>query len=505
MLAVGLPFSRALISIAPGVLGGYWIFDVIYRRDFYLKLQRLKANKTALLFIGFFLLYILGGLYSEDSGQAIKIITNKIPWLVLPLIIATSKPMPARHWKNVLLVHIAAVVASSICSYINLHGIEAWANPKSAILFVNHIRLSLMLVLAVASLAFLAAREASYWKIITLCIGLWALFFMSTFEIATGVAVFLVLLLCLGIYAIRFEGLPRIAGIVTFFISMGALAYVSSVAAKQFLKPSENIAVGVEQTSNGASYKADYSNNLTENGYYVWRYLALDEMRSAWTKRSDRKVNPDSHQDRIFEGGLIRYLTSLGLRKDAEGVSALSIEDIAAIEAGHPSVTYSQYDGIRKRLYMLFYEVDDYLNGGDPSLSSLTIKWEYWRTGIQLIKEKPLFGVGTGDVRAAFKTKQELEGRIRPDSYDKAHNQFITWWVTFGIIGGCWALYAFMAPLFHRRSQHSRVMPLVIYTIFLLSFLTEDTLENQLGLNLFLFYASLFIIPGPQDSLSTSS
>ena len=136
MLAVGLPFSRALISIAPGVLGGYWLFDGLYRKDFKLKLARLWKNKAALLFISFFLFYLFGGLYSEDGGRALKIIANKIPWLVFPLIIASSDPLPAKHWRYILLVHVAAVLASTGCSYWNLHSMETWLDPKAAILFV---------------------------------------------------------------------------------------------------------------------------------------------------------------------------------------------------------------------------------------------------------------------------------------------------------------------------------------------------------------------------------
>ena len=149
---------------------------------------------------------------------------------------------------------------------------------------------------------------------------------------------------------------------------------------------------------------------------------------------------------------------------------------------------------------MLFYEFDAYRNGGDPSLSSMTIKWEYWRTPLVLIKQNPISGVGTGDVRTAFESTQAQEGRISADSYDKAHNQYFTWAVTFGLVGGCYALYAFLAPLFLRRRFQLGLVRAIIYGVFLISFCTEDTLENQLGLNLFLFYAMFFIIAPPKQS-----
>ncbi len=504
-LAVGLPFSRALISIAPGILAGFWLFDGLFRRDFGLKFKRLKENKVALLFIGLFLLYVIGGLYSADGERAIKIITNKLPWLVFPLVIGSLKVLPHQAWKRILLLHIAAVAVSTLYSYFNLLSIGHLTDPKSAILFVNHIRLSLMLVLAVVLGLALSKDGRKYQLFLAVLFGSWALFFMSRFEIATGLGIALLLLLGLGLHAIRAQGARRWLGILFVLISIGFIAYVWKVGAQQLKKPSvEVMADGASKTQLGNPYFSLPDNDLTENGNYVWRFLALDEMRQAWNERSERVIDSRVEQDVLFEGGLIRYLTSKGLRKDAAGVAALSEEDIANIEQGHPSVAYSQFNGIRKRLYMLFYEVDAYRNGGDPSLSSMTIKWEYWRTGLELIRQHPIFGVGTGDVRRAFEDLQAQEGRISADSYDKAHNQYITWGVTFGIVGGCFALCAFVAPLFMKRSHQYKLLRALIYGVFLISFFTEDTLENQFGLNLFLFYAMHFIIAPPQEAPDTS-
>jgi hypothetical protein len=504
-LAVGLPFSRALISIAPGILGGYWLFDGLYRKDFKQKLARLRTNKAALLFISFFIAYLIGGLYSDDGGRALKIIVNKLPWLVFPLIIASSEPLPAKNWRVILIIHIAAVLASTGCSYVNLHSMQIWLDPKAAILFVNHIRLSLMLVLGIISVVFLAWNSSRLIKLLALVVSMWAIYFMATFEIVTGLAITLFLTLGMGVYAIRYPGYRRILGLASIVLAFGAISYVWNVGAEQLKKPVRTDLTLEPKTALGNEYRAQTDNDLTENGYYVWEYVAADEMRDAWNSRSIRQIDPNIQKDIMFEGGLIRYLTSKGLRKDAQGVASLSQEDIANIESGHPSIVYSQYSGIRKRVYMLFYELDAYLNGGNPSLSSMTIKWEYWRAGLQLIQENPVLGVGTGDVRSSFEAQQAKEGRISPDSYDKAHNQYITWFVTFGILGAIYLLYAFLKPLFAAKSQATSWAVILIYAVFLISFLSEDTMENQLGLNLFLFYAMLFIIVPNQESAITSS
>ncbi len=504
-LAVGLPFSRALISIAPGILGGYWLFDGLYRKDFKQKLARLWNNKAALLFISFFVFYLLGGLYSEDGGRALKIILNKIPWLVFPLIIASSDPLPARHWRFILIIHVAAVMASTACSYLNLQSMQTWLDPKAAILFVNHIRLSLMLVLGIISVIFLAWNSTRLMKLLALAVSIWALYFMATFEIVTGLVIALILTLAMGVYAISYSGYRRVLGLVSILLACGVIGYVWKVGAEQLRKPVRTDLTLETKTALGNDYRAQTDIDLTENGYYVWEYLAVDEMRDAWNSRSNRQLDPSIQKDIMFEGGLIRYLTSKGLRKDAKGVASLSQEDITNIESGHPSIVYSQYSGIRKRVYMLFYELDAYLNGGNASLSSMTIKWEYWRTGLQLIQENPILGVGTGDVRSSFEEQQAKEARISPESYDKAHNQYITWSVTFGLIGAIYLLYAFLRPLLLAKSQANSWAIALIYAVFLISFLSEDTMENQLGLNLFLFYAMLFVIVPNQESAITSS
>ena len=78
-------------------------------------------------------------------------------------------------------------------------------------------------------------------------------------------------------------------------------------------------------TKLGNPYVFDTISYRIEDGRYVGMYLSIDEMINAWNARSDKKIN--SIYDDGY-GSLVRYLTSKDLRKDAEGVSQLTDDDV---------------------------------------------------------------------------------------------------------------------------------------------------------------------------------
>lgn len=500
-LAVGLPLSRAFVSIAPGILIGAWLFDGLYRKDLRKKWKDFTSNKTALGFSGIFILYAVSGIWSADEAMSVKLVLDKLPWVILPLAFS-GLPLPSeRSAYKLLWIHTAAIVLSTILCYLNFLSLPDQADPKEAMLFVNHIRLSLMIVL---SMVFMFRRKGEWKKtpvLISVIISLWYLFFLWEIQMATGFGLLLVLALIAGIGALKKPGLMRVLGGLALLLFLSTSLLTISIAKDQFLKPkAEELEL---KSAQGHRYYHDKENLQLENGHYVWRYLLMKEMIPAWNERSEKKIAKDAGTDDLFVGGLIRYLTSMGLRKDADGVNQLSEEDIQRIEMGFSSVEQGKSTGMEERIKKLCFEIDSYRYGGDPSQSSLTVKLEYWKTGRKIFAEHPWLGVGIGDVKNSFWSEYEKGSRLSEDAWDKAHQQYLTWLITFGLLGAVLVLFAFLRPLLFEQFGYMRYPVILIYGVFLVSFMVEDTLETQLGINLFLFYSGLIIFPAIQKS-STS-
>jgi O-antigen ligase len=220
-------------------------------------------------------------------------------------------------------------------------------------------------------------------------------------------------------------------------------------------------------------------------------YVAKNELYEAWNSRSD--LHPDSLDGRghLLSGTLIRYLASKGLRKDADGVVALTSEDIRAIESGIPNCIEPQQLGLQRRLNRIFFEWSNYRAGGDPNGHSVMQRLEFWKTGWWIASNNVWTGVGTGDVKDAFKDAYTINNSPLDEAYRlRAHNQYLTMWIAFGLFGFCAFLMVTFLPLLNGGMRNP--LAVIIVLLVALSFLTEDTLESQAGVMFMAFFYVLF-------------
>ena len=186
-------------------------------------------------------------------------------------------------------------------------------------------------------------------------------------------------------------------------------------------------------------------------------------------------------------------MASLNLRKDSVDFQKLSAKDIHNIEHGIATIKetksglFARIDGIKFQLY----------HSGNPNGHSLLQRLEYWKTGIKIIQQNWFIGVGTGDVQLAFnaqyakdKTKLNLDNRLR------AHNSYLTSWISFGILGivcFIWMILNFLK--YHWKKCN--FLPLMFILVAASTFMLEDTLETQTGVTFFAFFYSLFMTSIP--------
>ena len=226
--------------------------------------------------------------------------------------------------------------------------------------------------------------------------------------------------------------------------------------------------------------------------------MCLPELKMAWEERSKIPFYQKDSNDQDIRITLIRYLNSKGLRKDYQGVKALSDDDIKNIEKGIANYNYTKFISIKSRLYKLFWEYQNYRMNGDIQGHSVIQRIELWSVSIDLIKKYFWFGAGTGDLPDVFKEELTIQNSPLKETRMRSHNQFLSIFIAFGIFGFLWFVFSLIYPLI-KTKKYKDYFFMVFFIVLLLSMMTEDTIEPQDGLSFFAFFYTLFMFQRPQN------
>lgn len=496
LVIAGIPFSRFLMSSGQLLLSINWILEGEYGR----KLRLLRKNRAVLIFLLIYGIHVAGLAYTTDIDYALKDLRIKLPFLALPIIFATSGGISTRQFRLFLMAYVASVLFGSLRSIWELQ--QGVVDVREISVFISHIRFSLNVCLAILILGYSLYKR---WYVHKGVIGLqwlalmWLSAFLFILQAFTGIAIMLVtIILLLGIYAFRQRlnsAKYAMLGLAV-LIPLFAAIYIW-VITKPLLEKDDVDFSKLEKFSDGGEfYHHDTLNRQTINGHYIWIYLAEDELEESWEARSEipfDSVDARGHNIRDF---LIRYLTSKGLRKDAEGVAALSDEEIDKIESGATNVHCAGGNVVKRRICQILWEYDNYRWTGDPSGHSVLMRYEYWKAGVGIIRAAPLTGVGTGDIDQAFQDYyQKVDSELDKEWRLRTHNQYLTIFATFGVFG----FLLFMLALFYPAIRLKSETPLLFIAFILIAFLsmiTEDTIESQAGATFVaFFYCYLLFLP----------
>ncbi|MGC9341984.1 MAG: O-antigen ligase family protein, partial [Bacteroidales bacterium] len=145
------------------------------------------------------------------------------------------------------------------------------------------------------------------------------------------------------------------------------------------------------------------------------------------------------------------------------------------------------------RVYEVIWEIDGYLRGGDPSGHSIAQRIAYLNGARSIFLSHPFIGVGTGDVQSSFdRYYKKNESKLDQHYRRRAHNQYITFLITFGIVGFILSMIFLLSPVFIEKRWKDYLF-IVFFFIALLSMLNEDTLETQTGVSFIMFFYCLFL------------
>jgi hypothetical protein len=312
----------------------------------------------------------------------------------------------------------------------------------------------------------------------------------------TGYSVTMITLLILAILVIFSTRNKWLRSLLATSILIGALAVFFSLKSivNDYYRINPLDVTKLEKfSSRGNPYFHDIYAPQTENGNLLGIYVQADEMRSAWNKRSSIQFDSLNMKKDPVAYTLIRYLTSKGWRKDADAVERLSNQEVRAIEKGVANWIFLEKFSIRSRIYEFLRGYDYYKESGNPTGFTLMQRLEFWKASIGIIKENWVMGVGTGDMNIAFHQQYEkMHTKLSRDQRWRSHNQFLSIFIGFGIIGFLWFLIAIFYPpvMLGRKNDFFVITFLIIST---LSMLTGDTIETQTGVTFFVLFYSFFL------------
>lgn len=487
ILTVGIALSNVLMSI-----GAIWIIaNWLIQADFKNYWVRFKKTPAAWFVVGIFFFLIISLLWSEDVQYGFKDLRVKLPFIVIPLVLATSAPLKRIHFRYLLYVFLGIMVITSILNVIHYHAIaDEQPDIREMSWFISHVRYAVLTNFAwITALYLIRRKNAIVLNFLLIIVALWMVYYLYKSQVINGYLLFLLLIgvaLFYMVLRIKNNGIKYIS-IVGISISVLLAAWLANSKWNE-MNHCDKIQFSQLElyTPNGNPYFHDTLHTQRENGNYVWLYVNQEEMQEQWEKRSAIPYDSLDLKNQPMFGTLMRYLTSKGERKDSVGVVNLSMEEVNNIEKGQTSVKKDA--GLVSRLEAFIVEYNIYQDGGDPNGNSFNQRIEHLKAAQYIINEKWLWGVGVGDVPMTFeKAYIEMNSQLSLENRHRSHNQFLTIWVALGLIGFLAFLMLFIVPFFEIK-QKDFFMVLFLFGLFF-SCLFQDFIETQAGVTIFgLFY-----------------
>jgi hypothetical protein len=503
LCAIMLPWSTAFLSMAQMLMVANWLAWCWRDRDLVHGARSLLVPGPAWAFLSILLLHVLGLAWTSAEGMAwgLDLVRILLPVLTFGVVLSATPRLGSRDLRAILLLGAWSVVASTLVSLYMAGQSTAYRDMSG---FISHIRLALLLAFAVV--VFLHHAPGAWWRwAVHVAAAAWALHYINRLGSLQSMA----LLLAIGVvllwrWAGTWQRMPRLAmRSALLALALGLGIFMVHLVNERYRLPPAELAATTHYTAGGEAYAHVLDDPQTENGEHVWTWVALGELYRAWPHRSDRPLNGPDGRGHPLYGTLVRYMASLGMRKDSVGVMSLSDEDISKIEQGIPSALAGSRSQLHERFEEVLFELEQYRSHGRASGHSVTMRLEFMKVGWEVAREHWAMGVGTGDTQLAFNAAYERTGtQLERNWWLRAHNQYLTWWISFGVFGLAWILWAIWWPAWRSRAWRDPLF-LAWAVLFLVGSFTDDTLETQAGATFFAFHYALFVFAAPRTSATS--
>ena len=454
-------------------------------------------------------IHLIGLWNTSNFDYALHDLKTKVPLLVFPFLMATSKALDRKQVNQILFLLWLATLVSTLISlaiYAGLTG-KVISDIRQISPLISHIRLALLVCVAVAIAIYFYhhIREVPWIKVQPITLKtllilsvLWMILFLIILESLTGLFVLMAGFFVFCLYKMLIEkGLfsqkLKYVLLVMLALSMGYLLVYLSIK-PMMVKDEVNFSTLPKTTKNENIYTHFINEKFTENGHLYGLYQCEPELKKAWNLRSKLAYDSLDEKEQLVNFTLMRYLTSKDLPKDSFGVWQLTQNDIQSIENGISNYRIPQMNPLESRAYQVYCEYQSFTEGYNSSGHSLTMRLHFWHAAVLIIKDHFFTGVGTGDLEDAFQSKYvEIDSPLELSWRHRAHNQYFTMMVAFGIFGVAFFIFWLFAPAYFKKGKLHPVYFAFLF-ILLISMLFEDTLETQAGLSFAVFFSSLFLL-----------
>ncbi|RZK40158.1 MAG: O-antigen ligase domain-containing protein [Hymenobacter sp.] len=200
----------------------------------------------------------------------------------------------------------------------------------------------------------------------------------------------------------------------------------------------------------------------------------------------------------LYVGGSL-LVVGIGWQLKRWKMAALSVVFVLGFGAG----CFLLLPTLQLRIHNTFYDTMQRKAVSSANNFSVTARLYSYEVAEAIIKQHPLLGVGK--VQLEQEMAQQYSYRypeISVNNYLLPHNQFIYNLASYGVIGLIMFLYGFYYALWIGIKQRN-LLVMVVYTIITISFLTEYTLENNLGVVIGLFFSLLALAQTSVEKLDT--
>jgi hypothetical protein len=498
LVAFMMPVSVWALSVVSLTGAVNWILS----GDYGAKIRVLKNRKDVVMLIMLFAMYLLWLLNTSDLKSAMFELKLKLPLLFFPLVISTYTKSGFEQLRIMLLAFITGCVVAAGAGFMVLAG--WWPrevnDSRDLALFVPSIRLSILLNFAIFIAMWLSSKKKTGGIVLRIALATAAAamtIFLFRLLALTGIIIFIIIMGETSLYLILYRK-QHLAGIILAMVAgvLTATCVIVMTTTWRSLHYPDHPEINhpLMTTSSGRPYTQYPEETLLENGYLVWMNVCEDELRREWNDRGIIAYDSTDNRGNELRVTLIRYITYLGMTKDSSAVALLSAGDISNIERGFANPLYAHPVSVRAKAYELAWQIDRTLKGANPSGHSVTQRFEFYRAAAGIIRAKPWLGVGTGDVKNAFADEYNAINSPLSGNYRlRAHNQFLTFAVTFGIPGMIIALALMLLPWL--RSPVRAFYPFVLFiSIIFISMFNDDTFSSFTSATFFSYFYTLFLI-----------
>ena len=330
------------------LMGINWLLEGRWRE----KWQLARNSRLLQAIVVLYLLYAAGLLWTTNISHGIGILQVKIPLLVVPLVMLTTRPVTGRARFLTLAAYVTTVLIVSIIALIRLLTLPDLPY-RNAVPYISHIRFALNCCLVIYLLlnSWRWKTKIPIFQLFHTLIALWLLFFLILIHSYTAIVILAIVSLVMLLAYYR-----RWPLIVLWLAMAGTVAFLVGREVKNYYRLIPQATDPLPAFTAGGRPYEHYRDGIIENGNYINNYLCTEELRAEWQRRSAVPYDSVGDEGYSLQPTLVRYLNALGLSKDSVGVSKLTDSQVHDIERGIANPVYANGNPLRKMVYVLLFE-----------------------------------------------------------------------------------------------------------------------------------------------------